>query len=241
MVGAHLDSVAEGPGINDNGSGSAAILEVAEQMAKVKPPTSCGSPGGVPRSSTCSARSSTSAACWTERRAHQLDDIALYLNFDMVASPNFGRFVYDGDGPDEAPPGPAARCHRAGVQPVLRLPSLAYLPTPFDGRSDYGPFIAVGIPAGGLFTGAEDIKPPEEVPLFGGTAGVAYDKCYHQACDTLANISWRASTRCPMPWPTPSGPSPRARSSWTPARSRRPERGLRPAPSPARRGPVASS
>ena len=119
----------------------------------------------------------------------ELERIALYLNFDMVASPNFGRFVYDGDGPDEAPPGSGA------IEQVFNeyfdSQSLAYLPTPFDGRSDYGPFIAVGVPAGGLFTGAEDIKPAEQVPLFGGTAGVAYDKCYHQACDTLANISWR--------------------------------------------------
>ncbi|HYH28411.1 MAG TPA: M28 family peptidase, partial [Actinomycetota bacterium] len=59
----------------------------------------------------------------------------------------------------------------------------------FSGRSDYGPFIAVGIPAGGLFTGAEGIKTPAQAAIFGGTAGVAYDPCYHAACDTFANIS----------------------------------------------------
>ena len=37
MAGAHLDSVQDGPGINDNGTGSAALLETAIQMAKVKP------------------------------------------------------------------------------------------------------------------------------------------------------------------------------------------------------------
>ncbi|MCA2226155.1 M28 family peptidase [Nonomuraea aurantiaca] len=60
--------------------------------------------------------------------------------------------------------------------------------TDFDGRSDYGPFIAVGIPAGGIFTGAEGIKTAAEAALFGGTAGVPNDACYHQACDTIANI-----------------------------------------------------
>ncbi|MFI5428469.1 M28 family peptidase [Aeromicrobium sp. UC242_57] len=69
---------------------------------------------------------------------------------------------------------------------------LATAPTAFDGRSDYGPFIEVGIPAGGLFSGAEGVKTPEEVALFGGTAGVAYDKCYHQACDNISNISTKA-------------------------------------------------
>lgn len=59
--------------------------------------------------------------------------------------------------------------------------------TDFSGRSDYGPFIAAGIPAGGLFTGAEGVKTAEEAAIWGGTAGTAYDPCYHQACDTYAN------------------------------------------------------
>ena len=61
--------------------------------------------------------------------------------------------------------------------------------TDFSGRSDYGPFIVAGIPAGGLFTGAEVIKTAEEAAIWGGTAGQAYDPCYHQACDTFANIN----------------------------------------------------
>jgi Zn-dependent M28 family amino/carboxypeptidase len=67
-----------------------------------------------------------------------------------------------------------------------------YLGTDFSGRSDYGPFIAVGIPAGGLFTGAEVVKTPEEAAIWGGTAGEQYDPCYHQACDTYDNISLHA-------------------------------------------------
>ena len=66
---------------------------------------------------------------------------------------------------------------------------LATEPTAFDGRSDYGPFIAVGTPAGGLFSGAEGIKTAEQAATYGGTAGVAYDPCYHQACDDISNLS----------------------------------------------------
>ena len=66
---------------------------------------------------------------------------------------------------------------------------LATDPTAFDGRSDYGPFIAVGIPAGGLFSGAEGIKTAEQAAVYGGTAGEPYDACYHQACDTINNVN----------------------------------------------------
>lgn len=69
---------------------------------------------------------------------------------------------------------------------------LASEATAFDGRSDYGPFIATGIPAGGLFSGAEGIKTPEHAAKYGGTAGAPFDACYHQACDTLANLNQQA-------------------------------------------------
>ena len=70
-----------------------------------------------------------------------------------------------------------------------RRTSVSRVSTAFDGRSDYDDFISVGIPAGGLFTGAEGIKTDEEAAIYGGTAGVAYDPCYHEACDTVANYS----------------------------------------------------
>ena len=125
----------------------------------------------------------------TER---EMRNIALNLNFDMLGSPNFVRFVYDGDGSDTPEAGPARLgSDRARVPAIFRLPGLATEPTAFDGRSDYGPFIAVGIPAGGLFSGAEGIKTPEEARRHGGTAGEPYDPCYHLACDTLANVSRR--------------------------------------------------
>jgi Zn-dependent M28 family amino/carboxypeptidase len=120
----------------------------------------------------------------------ELQDIVANLNFDMLGSPNYVRFVYDGDGSDTGPVGPPGSAQIEDIfNQYFASQGLATEPTAFDGRSDYGPFIAVGIPSGGLFTGAEGIKTAEEAAVWGGTAGVAYDPCYHQACDTYANNS----------------------------------------------------
>ena len=111
----------------------------------------------------------------------------------MVGSPNYVRFVYDGDGSDTATAGPPGSAQIEGVfNKYFAGQGLASDPTAFDGRSDYGPFIAVGIPAGGLFTGAEGVKTAEQAAKYGGTAGVAFDPCYHQACDTMNNLSTAA-------------------------------------------------
>ncbi|MGW4469517.1 M28 family metallopeptidase [Nonomuraea sp. NPDC004354] len=188
MVGAHLDSVPEGPGINDNGSGSAAILETALQLKQFP------------------VRNKVRFAFWAAEEIgllgsdqyveklsqEQRDRIKLYLNFDMVASPNHAYKLYDGDDSDNAgsPAGPPGS---AEIEQQLKAfftgRSLPTVGTDFDGRSDYGPFIAVGIPSGGIFTGAEQLKTAEEAAMFGGTAGVAYDACYHAACDGIANIN----------------------------------------------------
>ena len=120
------------------------------------------------------------------------DRIALYLNFDMIGSPNHVFFVYDGDDSDGvgAGPGPAGSAEiEALFEEFYTQFGVPYKGTDFSGRSDYGPFIFFGIPAGGLFTGAEGIKTPGEAALWGGTAGDAYDPCYHLACDTFDNIN----------------------------------------------------
>jgi Zn-dependent M28 family amino/carboxypeptidase len=193
MAGAHLDSVPAGPGINDNGSGSAAILEVAEQMAKVK------------------ARNTVRFAWWGAEEAGlvgstayvrglsqaEKDRITLYLNFDMVGSPNYVFFIYDGDNSDGvgAPAGPAGSAEvEETFERYFDSVGEPFKGTDFTGRSDYGPFIAAGIPAGGLFTGAEGIKTAAEVAIWGGTAGQQYDPCYHLACDTFANNNDHALT-----------------------------------------------
>lgn len=191
MAGAHLDSVNAGPGINDNGSGSAALLEVAENLGKVKPQNTI-------RIAWWAAEESNlvgSTYYVNNLSSAELQRIALYLNFDMVGSPNHVFFVYDGDDSDRegAGAGPAGS---AQIEKTFEafydsrgIPSKG---TDFSGRSDYGPFIAAGVPSGGLFTGAEGIKSAAEAALWGGTAGVAYDSCYHQACDTYANVNLTA-------------------------------------------------
>jgi len=191
MVGAHLDSVNAGPGINDNGSGSAAILEVAEQMAKVKPVNKV-------RFALWGAEEASlvgSTYYVNNLSAEDLGKITLYLNFDMIGSPNHVFFIYDGDDSDVvgAGPGPAGSAEiEKTFEAFYTMRGIPFKGTDFSGRSDYGPFIAVGIPSGGLFTGAEGIKTAAEVALWGGTAGQQYDPCYHLACDTYANVNLAA-------------------------------------------------
>ncbi|UPK74216.1 M28 family metallopeptidase [Nocardioidaceae bacterium SCSIO 66511] len=191
VVGAHLDSVTEGPGINDNGSGTAALLEIAEQIAKLKQ-----DPRQRVRFAFWGAEeggllgSEHYVASLPDR---QLSKIVANLNFDMVGSPNYVRFVYDGDGSDTDTAGPPGSAQIEGIfNNYFAGQGMASEPTAFDGRSDYGPFIDVGIPAGGLFSGAEGVKTPEEAETYGGTAGEPYDPCYHQACDTMTNLNTAA-------------------------------------------------
>jgi Zn-dependent M28 family amino/carboxypeptidase len=188
MVGAHLDSVDKGGGINDNGSGSAAILEVAKQMGKVKP------------------RNKLRFALWgaeesglvgSTRYVQSLSDedkgkIALYVNFDMIGSPNHVFFIYDGDNSDGVGAG-AGPVGSRGIEKTFETfynkRGVSFKGTDFDGRSDYKAFIDAGIPAGGLFTGAEGTKTVAEAEVWGGVAGAPYDPCYHQACDNFGNTN----------------------------------------------------
>jgi Zn-dependent M28 family amino/carboxypeptidase len=192
VVGAHLDSVPEGPGINDNGTGTAGILEIAKQLNKTKVDRKLQRPvrfafWGAEELGLLGAEHYVA-----NLSNNQLSKIYANLNFDMIGSPNYARFVYDGDGSDgDAGPAGSAEIEKVFTN-YFASKNLATEPTAFDGRSDYGPFIAVGIPAGGLFTGAEGVKTPEQVALYGGTAGVAYDECYHQACDDMTNINVNA-------------------------------------------------
>jgi Zn-dependent M28 family amino/carboxypeptidase len=186
MAGGHLDSVERGPGINDNGSGSAVLLEVAEQMAKVKPRNKLRFAWWGAEESGLVGSTAYVAGLSEAERAR----IALYLNFDMVGSPNHVFFVYDGDNSDNVGAGAGPEGSAAIEKTFENFYTERGIPfkgTDFSGRSDYGPFIAVGIPSGGLFTGAEGIKTADEAATWGGTAGTQYDPCYHQACDTFAN------------------------------------------------------
>ena len=191
MAGAHLDSVQAGPGINDNGSGSSALLEVAQQIAKVKPENTLRFAWwGAEESGLLGSRAYVAGLDQAG-----LDEIALYLNFDMVASPNYIFMVYDGD--ESGFPAPVV-VPEGSVQiedffeSFYTSRGIPYDDAEFCGRSDYQAFIQNGIPAGGLFTGAEVVKTPEQAAIWGGTAGQQYDPCYHLACDTIDNISLEA-------------------------------------------------
>ncbi|MCT2592280.1 M20/M25/M40 family metallo-hydrolase [Streptomyces sp. N2-109] len=196
MAGAHLDSVSRGAGINDNGSGSAAILEVALEVAR-----SGHQPDKHLRFAWWGAEELGLIGS-----THYVDELSSaeraridgYYNFDMVGSPNAGYFLYDGDNSDGtgSGPGPEGSAQMEGVlEDYFGSINVATRGTDFDGRSDYGPFIRVGIAAGGTFTGAEGRKTSAEAQLWGGTAGQAYDQCYHASCDTTSNINDTALNR----------------------------------------------
>ena len=186
MAGAHLDSVLDGPGINDNGSGSAAILEVAEQLANVKTQNTVRFAWwGAEESGLVGSTNYVNGLSQAER-----DRIALYLNFDMIGSPNYIFMTQDADqssfpAPVVVPPGSVQI--EDLFESFYTLQGEPYDDAAFDGRSDYQAFINNGIPAGGLFTGAEVPKTAEQQAIWGGTAGEQFDPCYHEACDTFAN------------------------------------------------------
>ncbi|GAA4324126.1 M28 family metallopeptidase [Pigmentiphaga soli] len=191
VVGAHLDSVAAGPGINDNGSGSAAVLETAVQMAKVTPANRLRfALWGAEENGLLGSADYVDSLTEEERGR-----IALYLNFDMLASPNGGYFIYDGDDSDGVGEGPGpdgSATIEGAFEAFYQARGIPTKGTDFDGRSDYGPFIEYGIPAGGVFSGAEDLRTEEDAALWGGAAGIAFDPCYHQACDDLGNLDLAA-------------------------------------------------
>jgi Zn-dependent M28 family amino/carboxypeptidase len=191
MAGAHLDSVTAGPGINDDGSGAAANLETALMMAKVEPVNTVRFAWwGAEELGLVGSTAYVDGLSQAER-----DRIALYLNYDMVGSPNYIFMVYDADQSTFEAPVPVP----AGSTAIEDLYESYYTKigepyddTAFSGRSDYQAFIEAGIPSGGLFTGAEQVKTPQQQAIWGGTAGAQFDPCYHQACDDLDNVDLHA-------------------------------------------------
>jgi Zn-dependent M28 family amino/carboxypeptidase len=187
VVGAHLDSVSAGPGINDNGSGTAFVLAAAEAAAAGELVVDRRIRWALWGAEEIGLVGSDYYV--SQLSSEELDRHHANLNFDMIGSPNGGRFIYDGDGSATGYAGPAGSDVIEGYfEAWFDSEGLAHAPTAFDGRSDYGPFIWAGIPAGGLFTGAEASMSATEAELFGGRAGEALDACYHQACDSRSNI-----------------------------------------------------
>ncbi|GHB55520.1 aminopeptidase [Streptomyces viridiviolaceus] len=183
MAGSHLDSVSSGPGINDNGSGSAAVLETALAVAR-----SGHQPAkhlrfawwGAEELGLVGSRHYVNSLGSAGRAK-----ISGYLNFDMIGSPNPGYFVYDDDPVIEK----TFKDYFAG----LGVPT--EIETEGDGRSDHAPFKNAGVPVGGLFSGADYRKTSAQAAKWGGTVGQPFDRCYHSSCDTTANINDTALNR----------------------------------------------
>lgn len=194
VMGAHLDSVDEGPGINDNGTGVAAVLETAVQLG-ADPETTNAVRFAFWGAEEVGLRGSDAYVAGLS--PEEVDAIALYLNFDMLGSENAGYLAYDGDDSDKfgAGPGPegSAGIERTFVE-FFDSREIAAEGTDFDGRSDYAPFVERGIPSGGVFSGADDVKTAEQAQKWGGTADADFDRNYHTVDDTLANVDRAAFT-----------------------------------------------
>ncbi|QOV36327.1 M28 family peptidase [Streptomyces ferrugineus] len=183
MAGSHLDSVSSGPGINDNGSGSAAVLETALAVARAGyQPTKHlrFAWWGAEELGLVGSRHYVNNLSATDRAK-----ISGYLNFDMIGSPNPGYFVYDDD--------PAIEKTFKDYYAALGVPT--EIETEGDGRSDHAPFKSAGVPVGGLFTGASRTKTAAQAAKWGGTSGRSFDRCYHSSCDTTSNINDTALDR----------------------------------------------
>ncbi|TXS56383.1 M28 family metallopeptidase [Streptomyces sp. t39] len=183
MAGAHLDSVSSGAGINDNGSGSAAVLEtaLAVSRAQFQPAKHLRFAWwGAEELGLVGSKYYVNNLPSAERAK-----VAGYLNFDMIGSPNPGYFVYDDDPVIEQ----TFKDYFAGIGVPTEIE------TEGDGRSDHASFKNVGIPVGGLFTGASRTKTAAQAQKWGGTSGQAFDRCYHSSCDTTSNISDTALDR----------------------------------------------
>lgn len=186
-LGAHSDSVEAGPGINDNGSGTIGILEVALQLTAFTVTNAVRFSWWAAEEEGLLGAEAYVAALSPEENAK----IRLYLNFDMIASPNFVYGIYDGDGSAfgiSGAPG-SAQAEKLFQDFYTNEDDIPWQASEFNGRSDYGPFLDVGIPCGGLDTGADDIKTPEQVAIWGGTAGIQMDPNYHSAKDDVKNLN----------------------------------------------------
>jgi aminopeptidase Y len=194
MLGAHSDSVTEGPGINDDGTGTLTLIEIATQLTNF------------------TVNNCVRFAWWAGEEEGLLGSdyyvsvlppaenlkIRLFMDYDMLASPNFAYQVYNAT--NEANPNGSEELRDLYVD-WYKQHGQNYTFIAFDGRSDYVGFIQNGIPGGGIATGAEGVKTKDEVEQFGGTAGDWYDPCYHQLCDDVGNCNltaWEINTKvCP--------------------------------------------
>lgn len=193
MVGTHLDSPADSPGINNAGSGVAAVLETALQLGPL-PPVANAVRFAFWGAAENGLNGSMDYVFSLDNNA--LNDIALYLNFDMLGSPNPGFFTDDGDQSGPAGPGVAASDipeGSAGIERTLagylNLAGKRPADMPLNTRTDYHPFLVAGVPVGGMNTGASQTKTTVQARLWGGQPGAAFDPNYQGPRDTVDEIN----------------------------------------------------
>lgn len=193
VIGAHLDGVDAGPGVNDNASGSAALLALADQVAAYEFPNDRKIRLAFWGAEEIGLLGSTHYVTdLAENDPAALERISAYLNYDMIGSDNYTVGVYDADqstfeAPVTVPEGSIAL--EAIFTDFFDGVEQPWVDSEFSGRSDYQAFIEAGIPAGGLFSGADTVKTEEEAAIFGGTAGEPLDSNYHRPTDTLENVN----------------------------------------------------
>ncbi|KAF8937428.1 hypothetical protein EDD21DRAFT_374883 [Dissophora ornata] len=191
VLGAHLDSVPEGPGMVDNGSGSSSLLEIALVMAKaefaLKNKIVFGW-WGAEEIGLLGSRHYVRELVKDEEKKNQ---IAMNMNFDMLASPNYVPYVHDGKTAPEELIEPSSKIDHLLID-YFNFEKEGFEYTDMVGGSDFLPFLLEGIPSGGLLTGAGEKKTMEQRTLFGGFANAPLDPCYHQSCDTIENVSKEA-------------------------------------------------
>lgn len=199
MFGAHLDSVPAGPGLVDNGSGSSSLLEVALQFFK----------NGYHKT----AKNRVRFAWWgaeelglmgsrhyareLEKTPVEKEKLVVYSNFDMLASPNYIPYVYQGSTAPTDIQSKSTQLQQIFEKFFKNIPAKKKPPhfrgnyelRPMSGGSDFYSFLEINVPSGGLATGAGELKTIEDRHRFGGMAKTQLDPCYHQACDTIENIS----------------------------------------------------
>ena len=199
MIGAHLDSVEDGPGIVDNGSGVATLLEIATQLG-ADPSVQNTVRFGFFGDEESDLEGSTGYL--EGLSADDRKKIKLYLNVDMVASPNGGYFVqggepggwwrrlWPGNGSDPETTGPpgSATIGRVLADQLVKTGVATPEVIEFVG-DDESPFIEAGIPVGGAESGDDEEKTTKQAKAWGGEAGEVYDRCYHEACDTIDNVN----------------------------------------------------
>lgn len=191
MLGSHTDSVGEGPGINDDGSGTGSLLEVAVALSNFKVNNAVRFAWWSAEEEGLVGSDFYAASLSPEENIK----LRVFMDYDMMASPNFAYQIYDANSKDH--PNGSGELKQLYVD-FYQSMGVNYTFVPFDGRSDYDGFLRHGVPSGGVATGAEGIKTSGEVDLFGGEQGIQYDPCYHLLCDDLNNLAydaWEVNTK----------------------------------------------